>query len=79
MRTQSSNLIIRNLMSVSIKVMEQKQKAETKTAQMKKASSRIFGGLLELYKHDNYDIDEEQFSQSNDEANLDEIENLNIG
>ncbi len=66
-------------MSASIKVLEQKQKTVAKVAQMKKALKRIDSGSLDQHKYNDYNTNKSQDSQSNDEANLSEIEDLNIG
>ena len=42
-------------MPASKKAIEQKQEARTRVAQIKKVPKRINGGLLDQYKHDNYD------------------------
>ncbi len=45
---------------------------------IKKAPKKRDSGSSNINKHDDYDIDESQDSQSNVEANPDEIEDLNI-
>ena len=46
---------------------------------MKKISKKRNSVLLDQYKHDNYNTNKSQDSQSNSKANPDKIKNLNIG
>ena len=45
---------------------------------MKKTSRRRNIGLLDQYKYNDYDTNKSQDSQSNGEANLDEMKDLNF-
>lgn len=58
--------------------MEQKQEVGVRVARII-ATKRINSNLLDQYKHDNYNIDDSQDSESNIVADPDEIEDLNIG
>lgn len=64
---------------MSKKLIEQKQEAGARVAQIKKVIKRIDSNLLDKYKHYDYFTDKSQDSQSNGKANLEEIEDLNIG
>ncbi len=64
---------------MSRKTMKQKQAAEVRAARMKKTPRRMDNGLLDQHEQDDYDTDESQDCQSNREADLDEMEDLNIG
>ncbi len=66
-------------MPASRKTIEQRQEAGTRATRMKKTSKKMDNGLSDQYEQDDYDTDELQNSQSNDEANPNEMENLNIG
>ena len=55
-----------------------KIKGWNKSNENEKNIQRIDDALLEEYKHDDYEINESQDSQSNNKANLDAIEDLNI-
>ncbi len=59
--------------------MEQRQEAGARAARMKKTSRRMDNGSLDQHEQDDYDTDESQDSQSNGEADPDEMEDLNIG
>ena len=61
------------------KVMEQRQAAGAKAAQVKKTPKKRNSSLSDQYKHDNYNTNKSQNSQSNDEADPNEMEDLNIG
>lgn len=63
---------------MSKKVIEQRQEVEIRIAWIKKASKKIDNDLSDQHKHDNYNINKWQNIQSNNKANLDEIDNLNI-
>ena len=76
--TQSANAIVRKLMPASKKVMKQRQEAGAKAVQRKKAPTRIDSGLWDQHEHDDYDTNELEDSQSDSEADLDEMEDLNI-
>ncbi len=77
--TQSANAIVQKLMPTSRKAMEQRQEAGARVARMKKTPRRMDNSSSGQYEQDNYDTYESQNSQSNGEADLDEIEDLNIG
>ncbi len=77
--TRSANAIVQRLMLASKKAIEQRQEAGARAAQMKKTLKRMDNGLLDQHEQDDYDTDESQDSQSNGEANPDEMEDLNIG
>ena len=64
-------------MLASKKVMKQKQEIGARVAQIK-ALRKIDSGLPDQYKHDNYNTNKSQNSQSNGETDLDKIEDLNI-
>ncbi len=66
-------------MPVSRKVIEQIQKAGARVAQMKRTPREMDNSLSDKHKQDDYITDESQDSQSNGEANLDEMKDLNIG
>ncbi len=66
-------------MPASRKAMEQRQEAEAKAVQMKITPKKMNNGLLDQYEQADYDTDKSQDSQSNSEADLDEMEDLNIG
>ena len=76
--TQSANPIVQKLMLASRKAMEQKQEAGARAAQRKKESKRIDSSSWDQHKHDDYDTNELEDSQSDGEANPDEMEDLNI-
>ena len=76
--TQSANAIVQRLMSVSRKPMEQRQEAGARAARRKKAPRRIDSGLWDQHKHDDDDTNESEDSQSDNEADPDEMEDLNI-
>ncbi len=61
------------------KAIEQRQEVGARAARMKKTPRRMDNGSLDQYKQDDYDTDESQDSQSNGEADPDEMEDLNIG
>ncbi len=58
--------------------MKQRQEAGARMARMKKSPTRMDNGSSDQQKQDDYDTDQSQDSQSNSEADLDEIEDLNI-
>ena len=60
------------------KAIEQRQEAGARAAQRKKAPKRIDSGLWNQHKHDDYDTNESEDSQSDDKANSNEMEDLNI-
>ena len=60
------------------KTIKQKQAAEARVAQIKKTSRKRNSSLLDQHKHDDYNTNKSQDSQSNGEANPDEMEDLNI-
>ncbi len=66
-------------MPVSRKAMEQRQESGTTVAQMKKTLRRMDNGSSNQHEQDDYNIDESQNSQSNGEADPDNMEDLNIG
>ena len=76
--TRSANAIVQKLMPASRKTMEQRQAAGARAAQMKKTPRRKNSGSSDQHKHDDYDTNESQDSQSNGEADPDEMEDLNI-
>ncbi len=61
------------------KQIEQRPESGTRVTQMKKVSKKIVSGSSDQHKHDDYNIDQSQNSQSNSEADPDKIEDLNIG
>ncbi len=66
-------------MPASRKVMEQRQEAGARAAQMKKTPRRMDNGSSDQHEQDDYNTDELQESQSNVETDPDKIEDLNIG
>ncbi len=66
-------------MPTSRKAIEQRQEAGARAARMKKTQKRIDNGSSDQHEQDDYDTDESQNSQSNGEADPDEMEDLNIG
>lgn len=77
-KIQITNLIVQKLMLALRKRIEQRQEAEIRVAWNKKAPKRIDSSLSDEYKHDDYDINESQDTQSNNKTNPDEMDNLNI-
>ena len=75
---QSANVIVSKLMPMSKKTIEQRYAAGAKVTQMKKTLKRRDSSLSNQHKHDNYDTNKSQNSQSNGEADPDKIEDLNI-
>ncbi len=59
--------------------MEQRQEARARAARMKKTLRRRDNGLTYQHEKDDYDTNELQDSQSNSEADPNEMEDLNIG
>ena len=55
-----------------------KTKGWSKGGVKKKAPKRIDSGSWDQHQHDDYDINESENSQSDGEADLDEMEDLNI-
>lgn len=63
----------------SRKTIKQRRVAGAKIVQIKKTSRKKNNGLSNQHKYNNYITNKSHNSQSNDEANPDDMEKINIG